>query len=129
MIKVLAPAIAAACLFAMPAAADRVLSGAEAQQTLAGSSASFKCNDGTIGNARYNADGRGTASFRFPNQPQNIPDQTGFGQVRAKGELVCVSWRQLAASGENCFRLIEQAKGRYRGTTLDGQGWCEFSLR
>lgn len=115
---------------ALPAAAqDRVLSGAEAQQVLVGSQATFKCNDGTVGRARYNADGSGTANFRFPEQPENVPDQTGFGRVRAKGDQVCISWRQLAASGEGCFRLVERGKGRYRGTTLDGKGWCEFTVR
>lgn len=114
---------------AVPAAADRILSGEEAQSVLAGSQASFKCNDGTVGRASYGTDGTGTANFRYPNQPQNIPDQTGFGKVSARGELVCVSWRQLAASGEGCFRLAERAPGVYRGTTVDGAGWCEFRTR
>ena len=123
---------AAAALLAFatgPAAAERVLSGKEAQSVLAGSQASFKCNDGTVGRASYGKDGTGTANFRYPNQPQNIPDQTGFGKVSARGELVCVSWRQLAASGEGCFRLAERAPGVYRGTTVDGAGWCEFRTR
>jgi hypothetical protein len=128
LFRTIAAASMAAALFAVPASADNVLSGAEAQQKLAGQTFDFSCVDGTRGHATYGKSGVATASYRLPSTSDDAALQKDQGRVRADGGNVCIRWGTLNGGEEACFRMTERKPGVYR--IADGAvRWCDLSTR
>jgi hypothetical protein len=126
--RTIAAACVAAALFAAPASADNVLSGAEAQQKLAGQTFDFSCVDGTRGHATYGKSGVATASYRLPSAGDDAALQKDQGHVRADGGNLCIRWGTLNGGEEACFRMTERKPGIYR--IADGAvRWCDLSTR
>jgi len=126
------PALAAAAfafaLWATPSLADRILSGPEAHQTLAGQTFDFNCVDGTRGQATYAKSGVATASYRLPGTGEDAAIQKDQGRVRANGENLCIRWTSLNGGEEGCYRMTERRPGQYR--IAEGQArWCDLTAR
>lgn len=111
-----------------PALADRVMSGSEVHQLLAGQTFDFNCVDGTRGEASYNRAGVATASYRLPSAGDDAAMQKDHGRVRAEGENLCIRWNSLNGGEEGCYKITERRPGQYR--ISDGQiRWCDFNTR
>lgn len=128
-IRTIAAAILAATAFSVPALADRELSGAEAQQLLAGQAFDFNCVDGTRGEATYARSGVATASYLLPTASNDAARQKDQGRVRTEGDSICIRWNNLNGGEEGCFRMSERRPGTYRIATEDKIRWCDLSVR
>lgn len=116
------------CALGTSAFADRVLSGAEAHQMLAGQTFAFNCVDGTRGHATYAQSGVATASYRLPTAGDDAAIQRDQGRVRANGDNLCIQWNKLGGGEEGCYRMTERRPGQYR--IADGHiRWCDLSTR
>jgi hypothetical protein len=124
-----AAALLAATSFAAPVLADRVLSGSEAQNLLAGRQFEFICIDGTHGRANYERGGTASAIYRAANAREDAMEQQDHGRVRPAGEDVCIHWQRLNDGKEGCYRMTERSPGRYRIATADQARWCDLSER
>lgn len=126
--QALAAGAISVALFASPALADRVLSGAEAHQMLSGQTFEFNCVDGTRGEASYAKSGVATANFRLSGANADAAVQRDHGRVRAEGENLCIRWGTLNGGKEGCYKMVERRPGMYR--ISEGQlRWCEFTAR
>jgi hypothetical protein len=128
-IQTCAAVFVAASVFAAPALAERLLSGAEAHVLLSGQRFNFFCVDGTRGEATYAKSGVATASYRLPVSPNEGEMLTDQGRVRTEGENICIRWKTLDGGSESCFRMTERQPGRYRIATEDRIRWCDLSVR
>lgn len=127
-IRILAAAVVAVTVTVAPALADRVLTGTEAHQTLAGQSFEFSCVDGTRGEASYAKSGIATANYRLPTAGDDAAIQKDQGRVRLNGENLCIRWNNLNGGAEGCYRMTERRPGQYR--IAEGQArWCDLSAR
>jgi len=127
-IRVVAAACIAAAAVAGPALAERLLSGEEAHQLLAGQKFTFACVDGTRGEASYTRSGAATAAYRLATAGDDAELQRDQGRVRAEGGNVCIRWNNLNGGGEGCYRMVERRPGQYRiseGSTR----WCDLTIR
>lgn len=126
--RALAAAAIALAMGATPSLADRVLSGAEAQQKLVGQTFEFNCVDGTRGEASYARSGVATASYRLAGAGDDAALQSDKGRVRANGDSVCIRWSRLNGGEEGCYRMTERRPGQYR--IAEGQmRWCDLTSR
>jgi hypothetical protein len=126
-IRVIAAAAIATAATA-PALADRLMTGDEAHQLLAGQKFTFACVDGTRGEASYTRAGAATAAYRLPTAGDDAALLQDQGRVRANGENVCIRWNNLNGGSEGCYRVTERRPGQYRiaeGSTR----WCDLSIR
>jgi hypothetical protein len=127
-LRTIAAASVATVLFAAPALAENVLTGAEAHSRLAGQTFDFNCVDGTRGEATYGNSGVATASYRLPSAGDDAAVQNDQGRVRANGDDVCIRWSTLNGGEEGCYRMTERRPGQYR--IAQGQiRWCDLSSR
>src|SRR5690606_23204211 len=93
--RALAAGTIAVAIWTAPALADRLLTGTEAHQMLAGQTFDFNCVDGTRGQASYAKSGVATASYRLPTAGNDAAIQRDQGRVRANGENLCIRWGTL----------------------------------
>jgi hypothetical protein len=127
-IRTAAAATIAIALGVAPALADRLLSGTEAHQMLAGQTFDFNCVDGTRGQATYAKSGVATANYRLPTAESDAAVLTDQGRVRANGENVCIRWGKLNGGDEGCYKMTERRPGQYR--IAEGQmRWCDLNSR
>ncbi|MCC6948162.1 MAG: hypothetical protein IT539_10395 [Bradyrhizobiaceae bacterium] len=127
-IRIFAAAAVAASAVAAPALADRILSGEEAHQLLAGQKFTFACVDGTRGEASYTRSGAATAAYRLATAGDDAAVQQDQGRVHAEGGNVCIRWNNLNGGSEGCYRMTERRAGQYRiaeGATR----WCDLTIR
>lgn len=127
--KTILAALLGAAALATPALAEKVLSGAEAQNRLQGRRFDFICMDGTQGRASYERSGFATASYRLANAGETAVAQTDRGQVRADGDAVCIRWQTLNMGREGCFIMTERQPGTYRIATQTTGRWCDLTER
>ena len=126
--RALAAGTIAVAIWTAPALADRLLTGTEAHQMLAGQTFDFNCVDGTRGQASYAKSGVATASYRLPTAGNDAAIQRDQGRVRANGENLCIRWGTLNGGEEGCYKMTERRPGVYR--IAEGQlRWCELSAR
>lgn len=126
--RALAAGTIAVAIWTAPALADRLLTGTEAHQMLAGQTFDFNCVDGTRGQASYAKSGVATASYRLPTAGNDAAIQRDQGRVRANGENLCIRWGTLNGGEEGCYKMVERRPGLYR--ISEGQlRWCELSAR
>jgi hypothetical protein len=118
----------AAVLAASPQAlAERPISGAEAQQLLAGKQFLIQCVDGTQGYGVFNMHGVVNVAYRRFNAHRNAPDQRDRATVRARGNEICLAWREFDGGGDGCYPISEKNVGHYRiGSAMR---WCEIKAR
>lgn len=123
-----AATIAATSAMAAPALAERVLTGTEAHQMLAGQKFSFSCVDGTRGEASYTHAGVATASYRLPTAGDDATELKDQGRVRTTSEAICIRWNLLNSGTEGCYKMTERKPGQYR--IAEGQiRWCDLTLQ
>ena len=123
-------AIAAALITvigASPALADRMLSGAEAHRLLSGKRFNLQCVDGTRGAGSFSASGLVTVSYKRPAAREDAMESMEQATVRAKGNEICVNWKEFAGGGNGCYPVAERSAGRYRLGTSDR--WCDISAQ
>jgi hypothetical protein len=128
-IRTLAAAILAATTVTAPVLADRILTGSEAQNLLAGRRFEFNCIDGTSGWASYERSGLAKAVYRMPNMRETAMEESDVGRVRSSGNDLCIHWQQLNSGKEGCYRMTEYSPGRYRIATSDQGRWCDLQER
>lgn len=126
MQKTLVWAALAVC-FASPAWAERLVTGEEAQNILAGKSFSLSCVNGVSGRGSFNG-GIVKASYRMPSAAEGADPVNDLGKVRSRGADLCIAWRHLTNGDEGCYRVSEKAPGRYRISVPSGHLWCDFAV-
>ena len=126
--KTIIPAvIVVSAICATAALADRAVSGAEAQRALAGKRFDMQCVDGTRGFGAFNGNSSVTVSYKRPATSETAMEQSERASVRAKGNEICVSWKDFAGGGNGCYPVAERRAGTYRVGSSDR--WCDISAR
>jgi hypothetical protein len=114
-------------LVANPAAAERPITGAEAQRLLSGKQFMIQCVDGTQGYGVFNAHGIVNVAYRRFNMRNDAPDLRDRATVRARGNEICLAWKEFDGGGDGCYPISEKNNGHYRiGSTIR---WCEIKAR
>ena len=111
----------------LPALAERPISGAEAQRFLAGKQFLIQCVDGTQGYGVFNTHGFVSVAYRRFNARNGAPDQRDHATVRARGNEICLAWKEFDGGGDGCYPVAEQGNGHYR--IGSGMRWCEIKAR
>ncbi len=121
-------AVAIAALAAStPAFAERPITGAEAQRLLSGKQFQIQCVDGTQGHGVFNAHGMVTVAYRRFNARNDTPDLRDRATVRARGNEICLAWKEFDGGGDGCYPVAQKDAGHYRiGSSMR---WCEIKAR
>jgi hypothetical protein len=107
--------------------AERPISGAEAQRLLSGKQFQIMCVDGTQGYGVFNSHGVVTVAYRRFNAHRDAPDQRDRATVRARGNEICLAWKEFDGGGDGCYPVAEKNIGHFRiGSTMR---WCEIKAR
>jgi hypothetical protein len=115
---------AAAVAASVPAHAERPITGAEAQRLLAGKQFLIQCVDGTQGYGVFNTHGLVTVAYRRFNARNGTPDERDRATVRARGNEICLAWKQFDGGGDGCYPVSQKNAGHYRiGSSMR---WCEI---
>jgi hypothetical protein len=115
---------AAAVAFSSPASAERWISGAEAQRFLAGKQFLIQCVDGTQGYGVFNTHGFVSVAYRRFNARNGSPDQRDQATVQARGNQICLAWKEFDGGGDGCYPVAEKSIGHFRiGSSMR---WCEI---
>jgi hypothetical protein len=114
-------------IFSSAAIAQRPISGAEAQRLLSGKQFMIQCVDGTQGHGVFNTHGVVNVAYRRHNAHRDSPDQRDRATVRARGNEICLAWKEFDGGGDGCYPVSEKDYGHFRiGSTLR---WCEIKAR
>ena len=117
----------AALIFSSAAIAQRPISGAEAQRLLSGKQFMIQCVDGTQGYGVFNTHGVVNVAYRRHNAHRDSPDLRDRATVRARGNEICLAWKEFDGGGDGCYPVSEKDHGHFRiGSTLR---WCEIKAR
>jgi hypothetical protein len=120
-------ALAVAVFFSSTALAERPVSGAEAQRVLAGKHFQIQCVDGTYGRGMFGDQGTVSLSYKRFNDSSAAPPQHEKASVRARGNEICVAWKEFGGGGTGCYPVAEKNAGHYRiGSDLR---WCEIKAK
>lgn len=115
---------AAALAMSSPALAERPISGAEAQRFLAGKQFLIQCVDGTHGYGVFNMHGIVSVAYRRFNSRNGSPDLRDRATVRARGNEICLAWKEFDGGGDGCYAVSEKTVGHFRiGSSMR---WCEI---
>ena len=115
---------AAAVALSSPALAERPISGAEAQRFLAGKQFLIQCVDGTHGYGVFNTHGFVSVAYRRFNARNGAPDQRDQATVHARGNQICLAWKEFDGGGDGCYPVAEKSVGHFRiGSSMR---WCEI---
>jgi hypothetical protein len=119
--------IAAALAVSSQASAERPISGAEAARLLAGKQFQIMCVDGTHGYGVFNTHGVVTVAYRRYNARASAPDMRDRATVQARGNEICLAWKEFDGGGDGCYPVSEKNTGHFRiGSTMR---WCEIKAR
>ncbi len=122
----IAAAAALIALLSAPALADRTLSGAEAQRLLAGKRFNLQCIDGTRGTGSFS--GRSvTVSYKRPAAGEDAMESMDKATVSARGNEICLNWKEFNGGGDGCYPVAEKSAGKYR--LGSSSRWCDISAR
>jgi len=107
--------------------AERPISGAEAQRLLSGKQFLIQCVDGTQGYGVFNMHGVVTVAYRRFNARSDAPDMRDRATVRARGQEICLAWKEFDGGGDGCYPIAEKSVGHFRiGSAMR---WCEIKAR
>lgn len=119
-----APAVLA---FSTPTLAERLISGVEAQRLLSGKQFMIQCVDGTQGYGVFNTHGIVNVAYRRFNMRTDEPDMRDRATVKARGNEICLAWKEFDGGGDGCYPVAEKSVGHYRiGSAMR---WCEIKAR
>ena len=119
--------ISSVLVAASPASAERPISGADAARLLAGKQFMIQCVDGTQGYGVFNQHGIVNVAYRRFNTHRDAPDMRDRATVRARGQEICLAWKEFDGGGDGCYPIAEKDAGHYRiGGTMR---WCEIKAR
>jgi hypothetical protein len=94
-------------------------SGSSILQTFSGKSLSLSCGDGTKAVGRYtmtNSAGKLTGLYSAPNEEPSRE----VGNLRAAGDMVCLTFRKLDDGAERCFGVVQMSPNQYTFTVAAG---------
>ena len=109
-----------------PSLAERPISGAEAQRILTGKQFQIQCVDGTAGYGHFGS-GVVTVAYRRFNAPNSAPDMRDRATVRARGQEICLHWKEFDGGGDGCYPIAEKDAGHFR--IGGGMRWCEIKAK
>lgn len=116
-----------ALAFTSPAVAERLITGAEAQRLLSGKQFLIQCVDGTQGYGVFNTHGIVNVAYRRFNMRNDAPDLRDRATVRARGNEICLHWKEFDGGGDGCYPVSEKNVGHFRiGSAMR---WCEIKAR
>lgn len=119
--------ISSVLVAASPASAERPISGADAARLLAGKQFLIQCVDGTQGYGVFNQHGIVNVAYRRFNTHRDAPDMRDRATVRARGQEICLAWKEFDGGGDGCYPIAEKDNGHYRiGGSMR---WCEIKAR
>ena len=119
--------ISAVVVACSPASAERPISGAEAQRLLAGKQFLIQCADGTQGYGVFTTHGVVNVAYRRFNTRNDAPDLRDRATVHARGQEICLAWKEFDGGGDGCYPVSEKHAGHYRiGSAIR---WCEIKAR
>lgn len=119
--------VAISLVTAAPALAERPLTGAEAQRLLSGKQFLIQCVDGTQGYGAFNTHGVVTVAYRRSHFRSDAPDMRDRATVRARGNEICLAWKEFDGGGDGCYPVAQKDAGHYRiGSAIR---WCEIKAR
>jgi hypothetical protein len=119
--------VAVVLAFSTPSFAQRPISGAEAQRLLTGKQFMIQCVDGTQGYGVFNNHGIVTVAYRRFSTRNDAPDLRDRATVRARGNEICLAWKEFDGGGDGCYPVSEKNVGHYRiGSAMR---WCEIKAR
>ena len=123
-----AVAVVSACgVLSAPAAADRRITGAEAQRALAGKAFQLHCIDGTLGRGFFNTHGVATVSYKRPTAGEDAREMTDRAVVQARGDEICLAWKDFDGGGHKCYPVAMKSPTEFR-LGVDGR-WCDIRAR
>ena len=87
----------------------------------------IQCVDGTQGYGAFNAHGVVTVAYRRSHFRSDAPDMRDRATVRARGNEICLAWKEFDGGGDGCYPVAQKDAGHYRiGSAIR---WCEIKAR